>query len=182
MIGGRDGCPSRPRKIGALDKPRNTQNTRKGCPRKGTFLSPHNSQKNFTGTGMSPLLEPSAWFLGRLGQPSLPSACKRKFKTTNREPVNCKKRCRRFALPPQSIEVQRIHCSLCQTLGQVDCDRRNSTSVYSVYSVVPIPLGQAIAAHLKLETPLESHAFVFLRDALDGEHEGGGAEIDHVVA
>jgi len=124
----------------------------------------------------------SAWFLGRLGQPSLPSACKRKFKTTNREPVNCKKRCRRFALPPQSIEVQRIHCSLCQTLGQGDCDRRNSTSVYSVYSVVPIPLGQAIAAHLKLETPLESHAFVFFRDSLDGEHEGGSTEVDHVFA
>ena len=165
MIGGRDGCPSRPRKIGALDKPRNTQNTRKGCPR--NVPAPWTKRLVFRTAGRA--------------VPTFRLA-KRKFKTTNREPVNCKKRCRRFALPPQSIEVQRIHCSLCQTLGQGDCDRRNSTSVYSVYSVVPIPLGQAIAAHLKLETPLESHAFVFLRDALDGEHEGGGAEIDHVVA
>jgi len=46
---------------GALDKPRNTQNTRKGHP-EGTFLSPQRQFEIFTGTRMSPFLWPSAWF------------------------------------------------------------------------------------------------------------------------
>ena len=90
----------------------------KRTQREGAFLSPQNSQKNFTGTGMSPLLGPSVYFLGRLGT----------------------------AVPTSRLA------------------KRGMTE------------------NLKLETPLESHAFVFFGDSLDGEHEGGGAEIDHVVA